>query len=67
MLDRIIGVFFYKTEKKRTITVLSEKREMSRDIGTIKKAEKTEKDAAFWYEREKKYKALFSAMNTGDL
>ena len=64
MFEKIIGGLFNKSEKKKGITVLSEKREINDMFGATEKTyNKSDRETAFWENRGKGYGALFTSLN----
>ena len=67
MFEKIFNVFFYKTEKKNRLTLLSYDREIKADLKTLKKVDATAvasiKNDMFWDNRGRYYGALFTSLN----
>lgn len=64
MFEKILSGLFYRTPKKKSITVLSQKREITEKFAAIKKPDfKTFYGNDFWENRGKVYGALFTSLN----
>ena len=63
MFERIFNGLFYKAVKAKSITVISDKREIPKNFGIIKKPDnKSVYGKDFWENRGKFYGALFKAL-----
>lgn len=63
MFERIFNGLFYNAVKAKSITVISDKREIPKNFGIIKKADnKSVYGKDFWENRGKFYGALFKAL-----
>ena len=63
MLEKLFSAIFNKNIT-RNITVLSEKREISREFGTLKRENpKALRDDTFWDNRGRLYGNLFNSLN----